>query len=781
MRIFAAGVFVLCIVTRLEPARAQELREGTITGRVTDAVTGEGVAGASVVVEGTRFGTITSAAGTYRIGSVPVATHRIVVTAGGYARIAREAAVAGGATAVVNVELSREGIALDEIVVTGAMVETRVRELPSPITVITANDIARLGISRPDELFRGAIAGATTFDEGPNNYYASVTMRGKNSLYFDYIKTYIDGIEVTDPLYIATIDPASIERVEVLRGPQATTMYGAGASGGVMQIFTKKGQPTPRPTIQLRSAAGFISGRWNNGESVGQAENTVTVSGGTDDVTYAMGGSHATTGAYVPDGDSKNYSVFGALRTQHGPLRVGISGRYYRKNFGWPQNPILRALGYAPWQAPAYEQDFVHQKSLGANVSYALTPAWTHNVTLGYDSNNFESYTYERRLATPADTFYRVSYIPGERLSARYHTSLQTRVGDAVAATFVGGIDHDEYSAGGFDTSRSRQPWGASSGNGTLYHLRSSNTGYFAQGSFGISDRVFLTTGVRVESNDNLGDEYGHAVAPRAGIAYVTRLGDIDVKARGAWGKGIKAPTAEHEAGFTMSGLRVLPNPDIGPEEIRGWDAGVEFAFRDRGSLAITYYDQVADGLIEMVMLGDSAGTMIRQYQNVGVISNTGWELEGEVYLRPLPITVRGTLTTMRSIMDERVPEYGGDIDAGESMLEVPEYTAGISVSYARARGAVSLSATRLGSWVGYDWKGLYGFYYGGADYRGSMREYWLDYDPVTKFGLNATYALTSMLQAEMQIRNLTNATGERQNTNTDLPRSIMFGVRLSY
>lgn len=755
--------------------------QGTIVGRVTETAGGAGLEGVSVQIQGTNQGGLTITGGRYIIRGVPAGTHTVVAERIGFATTRAQVTVREGETAVLDLELSEEAIALDEVVVTGTMSETRVRELPSPITTITARDIEKLGIQRPDQLFRGTVPGAVTFEQGPYNYYASVTMRGKNSLYFDYVKTYIDGVEVTNPLYISTIDPASIERVEVIRGPQASTIYGADASGGVVQIFTKKGRKTARPTIRIQSAVGMISNEWGVEKTPFQTDNMVTVFGGGDGFSYNLGGSYFHYGEFVPEAYTDNYSLFGGVNVEHGPLRAELTGRYYLKDFGWPQNPILRDLGYSLWQVPRYEQNYVRQEMVGLNLRYAVTDNWSHQLVLGYDASNYEYYNWRSRLATPDDTTFVVAYSPAEKNSLRYNTALHLELSEKLNTTLTAGLDHTSFGQGGFYASAVDTSFGylepEEGSVARLNHNRYANTGLFIQDQFGILDRLFLTAGVRLEINDNFGEDYGNAVAPRLGAAYAFETSGAQAKVRAAWGSGIKPPLPQHKGGLVSGGTTYLANPDIGPEEIRGWDAGIEIAVPNRGAFNVTYYDQEAIDLIEGVLL--SAADREYQYQNVGTISNTGWEFEGEVYLSPF--TLRGTFTTMKSIMAERAPGYAGDVEIGESMLEVPEWSGGVTATYAHPRGSVSLSSTLVGPWVYYDWIALYGYYYGGHDYRGSQRDYWMNYDSVVKFGLTADAAITNELEAFMTVDNLTNQLGERHNTNTDTPRAAMIGFRYTY
>jgi vitamin B12 transporter len=101
----------------------------------------------------------------------------------------------------------------------------------------------------------------------------SVFMRGTNS---DHVLVLIDGIKVgsvtlgTTPFEFIPID--QVERVEIIRGPQSS-LYGSEAIGGVIQIFTRKGNTREKPSVTLEAGggsydtyrvAGTVSGKWKN-------------------------------------------------------------------------------------------------------------------------------------------------------------------------------------------------------------------------------------------------------------------------------------------------------------------------------------------------------------------------------------------------------------------------------------------------------------------------------------------------------------------------------------
>ena len=162
--VVVVGVPVLAIATEAE------LEPGTIMGRVTDAASGVGLDGASVFLEGTSFGTVTGQTGGFRFTDVPVGTYTVVVQRLGYSEARQSVTVRDGQETTVNFALEVSAIALDEVVVTGSIIETRTKELPSPITVVSADEIQQKGVSRMDEVLLGEVPGLVVFDAGYSWY-----------------------------------------------------------------------------------------------------------------------------------------------------------------------------------------------------------------------------------------------------------------------------------------------------------------------------------------------------------------------------------------------------------------------------------------------------------------------------------------------------------------------------------------------------------------------------------------------------------------------------------
>jgi TonB-linked SusC/RagA family outer membrane protein len=247
-----AGIAVGLLVPALLVAQG---RTATVEGTVRDAATNRTLDNVQVFVVGTAIGGISNTQGQYRI-IVPnvVADHRIELRARtiGYTQVTRGANLLPDSVTRVDFNLTQSTLLLDQVVVTGSGQATEVKRLGNTIAVVLPPQ--DMPVSDVSTILQGREPGMVGLPSGGlTGEGAKIRIRGNASLsQSNEPIIFVDGIRINTgggqeangnvgSSRLDDIDPRSIERIEVLKGAAAATLYGTEASNGVIQIFTKRG------------------------------------------------------------------------------------------------------------------------------------------------------------------------------------------------------------------------------------------------------------------------------------------------------------------------------------------------------------------------------------------------------------------------------------------------------------------------------------------------------------------------------------------------------------
>ncbi len=357
------------------------LAQVRITGTVSNAQ-GQGLPGITVAVASTGAGTATDPNGNYTLtADLKAGNYTIQFSGIGFRKNESALRITGQQSYVVNSRLTDDALGLDEVVVTGTSQGTTRRQLGSYISTIKADELNKGATGNVLAALQGKTAGAQIIqNSGDPGGGISVRLRGISSIGSSSEPLYIvDGVitnnsttRVTNTTSnydgtngtaasisgsnfigaigqnrLADINPADIERIEVLNGAAAAAIYGSRANAGVVQIFTKRGT-SGAPTVnfssrfmvnQIRKKVGvneapvkfggspdvqtqdILTPTLTNTTPVNRydyqdyifhtgigTDNNVSVSGGSDKTKYYVSGSYFLNQGIVRNTDFKRYS-----------------------------------------------------------------------------------------------------------------------------------------------------------------------------------------------------------------------------------------------------------------------------------------------------------------------------------------------------------------------------------------------------------------------------------------------------------------------------------------
>ena len=237
-----------------------------ISGKITDSK-GDPVSGASVIIRNTTNGTTSGNDGAYQLSSnLRNGQYTVLFSSVGFKTTEKTMTVSGSNSFTFDVSLPTDFSGLDEVVVTGTSAGTTRRQLGSYISTVKADDLTKGTTGNVLAALQGKTPGAQiTQNSGDPAGGMSVRLRGISSILSSSEPLYIvDGVIINNATNRVTnttsnydgnnfvgsigqnrlvdINPADIERVEVLNGAAAAAIYGSRANAGVVQIFTKKGK-----------------------------------------------------------------------------------------------------------------------------------------------------------------------------------------------------------------------------------------------------------------------------------------------------------------------------------------------------------------------------------------------------------------------------------------------------------------------------------------------------------------------------------------------------------
>jgi TonB-dependent SusC/RagA subfamily outer membrane receptor len=389
---------------------------------------------------------------------------------------------------------------------------------------------------------------------------------------------------------LGDINAADIERVEVIKGAAAATLYGTEASSGVIQIFTKRGavqapvytftmdqQLIHLPNSKWTPQAGYVFPTSAVGQSnpslvgtvvtdlpadqwidIGHYQNyTLGVRGGSESIRYAASGRLQAEDGHSPNHGNGTRSLRTAFDFNHSERlrsQVDLSLVHSNTTASWPSWSSIASDFLLANPANATER-FTHGESempiaerltmedemvtmnilLSGSVFYEVTDDLMATFRVGHNTVD------RKRIRFAPEGAY--NNLPGTRQiqnrdtyattlegSVNWNASLSGRISSTTSVggqSFWEGVTTENAQKSEFSSPTLSTLSGATViTNLSEFQEDVINAGFFVQQQFGLDDRFFITGGLRMDGNSAFGEDFGLTTYPKVGFSWV--LSDHD-------------------------------------------------------------------------------------------------------------------------------------------------------------------------------------------------------------------------------------------------------------
>lgn len=540
---------------------------------------------------------------------------------------------------------------LPEIEVTATRLRTPARALTATVTTIHGSTLRERGIRFVADALRD-VPGVTMVRTSSFGSVTSLFLRGGES---DFVKVLVDGAPVNlsgGSFDWASLTTDNIDRIEVLRGP-GSVLYGSDAMSGVVQIFTKRGAPRLRGTVE--GEGGTFGSR--------------TVRGSVEGSGFSAGGSRTVTdGIFDFNNRYRNSTASGAFQTTVAGTSARITARYTDAENRFPTD-------FAGVPADSNQSGSEERLAVAADLARALGSSAEARLLL---SGSFATIGARNDPDFPGDSV-------GFGFRARRNTEASRQSADGRLNVRIGGMgDGGGTLTLGVAAEREREETASSTtsnfGDGVFtdtstFEETRTTTSAYAQVVAEPVRGLGLQGGVRIDDNDAFGTFFTARAGVTAALFPSTRL-------RASAGTAFKAPTfAELFARTPFE----IGNPDLDPERSQSVEIGLNHSVGTWLTLDVAAFAQRFTDLIQFQFTSPDVPT----YFNLGRARALG--VETMVAVHPAEgVTFDVAWTRLSTRVTDAGVSTSQVFAEGEALLRRPVHTARAGFRLRGGRGGVS-------------------------------------------------------------------------------------------
>ncbi|MBA4071282.1 MAG: hypothetical protein C0497_05515 [Gemmatimonas sp.] len=688
---FAGTVLAALLASPLTEAHAQPAdvsdtrsvgqRMVRVVGRVTVAGTGAPVAGANVSIADdgeSAVSAVTNANGDYLLPAVAAGRRTLVVRAVGYTRHAQPITVPDEGELRINVALSPVARGLSEVVVTGTRAEQEIGNIPAALSVVQSSDVqlARQSTNIDESLRR--VPGLAMRVQTGGSSRSTVSIRGagaQSSFGARGVRILVDGVPKNNAGGSAqdfiNIDLASVQRVEVVRGP-SSALYGNQA-GGVINFITEEGSETPvREFRQWVGSYGYSKTHAKAGGRVGG------FSYFTSAFRAQLDGWRQFSGFENTGFNSKFGYQFsnGATLTSilaYDKLLQRIPGSLTAAEMAAnPQqaNPALVPTGGVRGDIDEFRAALALRAPVGGTGQIELT---------GY-------YVPRPIYSTISGPIRNTQFFINRGATARFLSSAAVF---GLANRFTVGVD---YQGTPLSNSIFNRTTGAAA---QQLQENLSSVGLYVQNELTLRPGLLVNAGGRFDQIsfgfDNLmrpgapGSKFTQRYTrftPKVGVV-VKPTGSLSLYAN--YSEGFEAPVSEQLRNSPTAGGEFVLNQGLSPQVVRSGEVGAKGQLAERLSFEVAAFRQTTGNFIVTRNFPRADRTTFAASLNAAEVRQLGVEA-GATLVIARPLTLAATYT-YSDYTFERFQAAGDDF-GGNRLAGIPRHSGFVELSYRRAGGA---------------------------------------------------------------------------------------------
>jgi vitamin B12 transporter len=464
---------------------------------------------------------------------------------------------------------------IEKLVVVSSRIAMPMREIATSVSLITKADIDARGYANLADVLKTQPSIGVTSSGGIGST-TTLRVRGEEG-YRTLVR--IDGVDISDPTgtqiqaQLGHLQSANISRVEILRGSQGLA-YGADA-GGVINITS--GSPTDELSGNVTADFGRYDTR-NIAANVGASN---------EDFDYYIAASDYKTNGFNSRVDDTSQDKDGyENNTVHARLGVQLTndltfGLVLRNNDGQGQ---FDHCGFGASASDNCSSEF-SQTNVRGDLNYVSAHS-EHELAYAKTFVERENFNQGSSSYLTKGTLERVEYLGQSELSA------DSRV--------IYGLDWKKESITSADQSRN-------------------NIGYYAEYQSELVDNLYFTGGLRYDDND----DFGQHTSFRLSSAYIWAVNDDELKLRGAYGTGFRAPSL-YEVEYNRGPWAYAPasTTNLKEETTQGYEVALEYRTANNSHFEVVYFNQEIDDSIYFDL-----ATFSGYLQDLGQSSSEGVEL----------------------------------------------------------------------------------------------------------------------------------------------------------